>query len=151
LGFCYIEKWLRASIKDKALLTITVLLLTITAIQLPKGLISLKAHHLPEKLAGRWILESEGKGTTILARNPIVAYYADGNFVFLPRWKLRHVVKRGRKKGVEYLAGYPSVLRERIPDFGRKEKRLLEEVRSFKGTDGERFIIYRFSPRDSGK
>jgi 4-amino-4-deoxy-L-arabinose transferase-like glycosyltransferase len=147
MGFIYVEDWLRAT--KKGPLIITVLFLAIVAIQLPKGLKTLKAHRLPEKLAGEWLLATEGNGTTVISRKPIVTYYADGNFVYLiDGFSLESVVRRAKRHGAEYIAGYPEKFREVVPDFDRDEKRLLIEVRSFEGKDGKRFVLYRVKPTE---
>jgi hypothetical protein len=142
MGFLYVEKWLKVSTKEKTHLIVAALILVITAIQLPKGMVSLKKHHLPEKLAGQWLLENEGRGTTILTRKPIVAFYAQGNFVALTHGKLKDVIKYGRANGAEYLAGYPPRLKKIISDIDKEKDRLLVEVNSFKGGKGEEFILY---------
>jgi 4-amino-4-deoxy-L-arabinose transferase-like glycosyltransferase len=147
-GFCYLENYIKSRAEEKAPLIVTALLILITVILLPFGMIPLKAHRLPEKLAGKWLLETKGGGSTILSKKPIVAYYADGNFVYLYNGKLERVIKSGKRRGAEYLAGYPRKLRRNIPDFDGEEKRLLKEVKSFEGEDGEKFIIYRLSPGD---
>jgi 4-amino-4-deoxy-L-arabinose transferase-like glycosyltransferase len=146
MGFCYVEEWLKERIKGKAPVIIVVLLLLLTAVQLSKGLVSLKAHHLPEKLAGLWLMEHEGKGTTIMTRKPIVVFYAKGNYVRLWDGNLKDVIEYGRKRGVQYIAGYIHRLREKIPDFDKEKILLLKKVASFRGQKGEDFVIYKLSP-----
>jgi hypothetical protein len=148
IGFTYVESWLRPT--KRGLLILTVLILATMAVQLPKGLKTLKEHHLPEKLAGEWLLATGGSGTTIISRKPIVAYYADANHVhFIDGINLKRLVWRARRRGAEYLAGYPSKLRNVVQDFDLHEKRFLSEAKSFEGKDGERFVIYRV--RAAGK
>jgi hypothetical protein len=147
IGFTYVESWLRT--KKRGLLILTVLILATMAVQLPKGLKTLKERHLPEKLAGEWLLATDGSNTTILSRKPIVTYYADANFVHLiDGFSLERVVGRAKQHGAEYIAGYPEKFREVVPDFDRDEKRLLSEVRSFEGKDGKRFVLYRVRPAE---
>jgi uncharacterized membrane protein len=147
MGFIYVESWLRT--KKRGLVILTVLILATMAVQLPKGLKTLKERHLPEKLAGEWLLATEGSNTTIISRKPIVTFYADGNFVRLfDGHDLKWQVRRARRHGAEYMAGYPERFREVVPDFNRDKKRLLIEVKTFEGTDGDRFVIYRVRPAE---
>jgi hypothetical protein len=148
-GFWYLEQYLKARTKGKAALITTVLLVLVTAIQLPRGLVSLHAHRLPEKLAGLWLKENEGSGTTIMTRKPLVAYHADGNYVRLQDGlKLGPITEHGRNSGAGYLAGYPSKLREMVPDFDKEEEMFLSELISFKDEKGEEFIVYRIRQRE---
>jgi hypothetical protein len=148
MGFWYFEQYIKSKAKEKGPLIVTILLIAIAVILLPFGMIPLKAHHLPEKLAGKWLLETKGEGATILSKKPIVVYYANGNFVYMPDDKLEKVVKFGKLRDAEYLAGYIRKLRRKIPDFDGEEKRLLKELKSFESEDGKKFIIYRLSPGD---
>jgi len=85
VGFIYLADRIKLRKKEGAAVAIAVLLLVFTAVQLPKALVRLKAHHLPEKTAGLWLAEYGGKGTTILTRTPIMVYYAGGTYVGLGR------------------------------------------------------------------
>jgi 4-amino-4-deoxy-L-arabinose transferase-like glycosyltransferase len=143
-GFYYVEHWLKGRVKEKAHLAAALLLLLITAVQLPKGMVSLHANRLPERLAGEWLEGHEDGPFTIMARKPIVAFYAGGNYLRLPGGRLEDVIKYGKEKGAVYMAGYGSGLGERIPDFDTEKGRFLEEVSSFKGIKGDEFIIYGF-------
>jgi NADH:ubiquinone oxidoreductase subunit K len=143
-GFYYIEEWLRTRVREKSALVLVVLILAITAVQLPKAIVSLHAHRLPERLAGEWLKEHEGGPCTIMTGKPIVAYYAECNYVLLPQDRLDEVIKYGSEKGAEYMAGYTSRLRSGIPDFDMEKGKFLEELKSFKGKKEDEFIIYRF-------
>jgi 4-amino-4-deoxy-L-arabinose transferase-like glycosyltransferase len=144
VGFYHVEKLLKTRAREKAALFTAVLILVIMAFQLPKGMVSLHAHRLPERLAGEWLKEHEGGPYTIMARKPIVAFYAEGDHLILPRGRLEEIIEYGGERGAEYMAGYALRLGEGIPDFDTDKERFLAEVKSFKGKNGKEFIIYRF-------
>jgi 4-amino-4-deoxy-L-arabinose transferase-like glycosyltransferase len=143
VGFYHVDEWLKTRARGKSALVTAFLILTIAAVQLPKAIVSLHAHRLPERLAGEWLKNHEGRPYTIMARKPIVTFYADGNHVHLPQGKLEEVIKYGSEKEAEYMAGYTSRLRSEIPDFDMEKGRFLEEVKSFKGKKEDEFILYR--------
>jgi hypothetical protein len=145
MGFCYIEQWLKTRAREKFVLVSAVLILAIVAFQLPKGMVALHAHRMPERLAGSWLKEHEGRSHTIMARSPIVAYYADSYHVPMLSSRLKDVIEYGAENNVEYMVGYTSRLSERILDFDMEKGRFLKEVKSFKAQREDEFIIYRFS------
>ncbi len=154
IGFCQLEQWLKARAGGGGGLLpgmiIAVLLLEFAAVQLPRGLVSLHAHRLTEKTAGLWFKEFTGGGAAVVSQRPIFTFYADGKHVKLRGRKLERVLRRGMKRGAEYLVGYPSRLAERIPDFDESNEKFLVEVNSFAGDKGK-FVIYEFSVEDHRK
>jgi 4-amino-4-deoxy-L-arabinose transferase-like glycosyltransferase len=143
VGFYHVEKLLKTRAREKAALFTAVLILVITAFQLPKGMVSLHAHRLPERLAGEWLENHEGRPCTVMARKPIVAFYAGCYHISLPQGRLGEVIKYGSEEGAEYMAGYTSRLRSEMPDFDTEKGRFLEEVKSFKAQREDEFILYR--------
>ncbi len=113
---------------------------------MPVALAPLKAHHLPEKLAGKWIFDNDGYGVNILTNKPIVIYYAKGRYRSIAKNQLYDVIEHAKKTDGVYLAGYSHVLRKIILDFTeeRAEKELIK-VKTFKGKN-KTFLIYRFPP-----
>lgn len=146
MGYIYIEDYLRRRKGERGTVIVTALLLFFTAVQLPQGMVRLKAHHLPEKVAGRWFHENMGGGVPILIKTPIMVYYARGEYIALPDGptRLDEFVEYGRRNGAEYMAGYTRKLRKRITDFDGEKDRLLDEVASFYGEEEGEFVIYRF-------
>jgi 4-amino-4-deoxy-L-arabinose transferase-like glycosyltransferase len=115
------------------------LVFLLTAFQMPKALATLKKHRLPEKEAGRWIRETLGEGNVIMARKPIVAYYAKGKHLKLPEGKLEEVFVRAN--GALYVADYEERLKESFPGFQSKEELFLVRLKSFGQRD--EFTVYR--------
>ena len=143
-GFVYVEQWIEVRFKQKARVIISVLILVMSAIQLPRAMVSLHAHRLPEKKAGLWIKDNVGTGAVIMSHKPIVAYYAEGRYVRIYGGDvMRYIIRNARKDGAVFFAGYPSKLRKRIRDFDEERTRFLEVVKSFDGTDGRKFVLYR--------
>jgi 4-amino-4-deoxy-L-arabinose transferase-like glycosyltransferase len=141
-GFCHIEDRLKARARRPVLLT-AALVLAICAVELPQGLVSLHAHRLPERQAGEWLKEHAEGPYTIMARRPIIAFYADGGFVFLPGETMEEVIEYGKQEGAEYVAGYTSSLRKNIPDFDLEKERFLTELRRFSAGRDDEFVLYR--------
>jgi 4-amino-4-deoxy-L-arabinose transferase-like glycosyltransferase len=141
-GFCHIEDRLKARARRPVLLT-AALVLAICAVELPRGLVSLHAHRLPERQAGEWLKQHAEGPYTIMARRPIIAFYADGGFVFLPGETMEEVIEYGKQKGAEYVAGYTSSLRKNIPDFDLEQERFLTELRRFSAGGDDEFVLYR--------
>ena len=144
LGLLYIYDWFKVREPDTALRRLTFVLIFIIITQLPIGLVSLRAHRLPEKLAGKWLLEQEGDGIKIFDRKPITAYYAKGVFFDIPNntTKMSNLIVAGKAKKVRYLVGYPGKLQKNIKDFKAEEARLLTRVKSFKAIKEKEFVVY---------
>ncbi len=145
-GFTLFIEWIRRRYHEAGASMIVATVTLLVVVQLAQGLTSLHKHRLPERLAGRWILENLGRNTSILSRKPIVVYYADANFIDIwnkKGWKLRRIIEYGRRHGAQYLAGYPHKLRRLIPDFDKEEKRYLKRIKSFPADGGEGYVIYK--------
>jgi len=147
MGFCYFEQYLYVKFKKKAPVYVFILLALITLAHMPVALAPLKANHLPEKLAGEWILEHDGEGVKILTRKPIVTYYAKGRYQRMRREQLTNIAKiteQAKSTEVVYLAGYVKVLKRTIVDFSEDRAfKELVKVKTFKGKD-KTFVVYRF-------
>ncbi len=148
MGFHLLSERLRLRYREKTAAIATIILVLITAVQVPKGLTSLHAHRMPERQAGEWILETRGPGTTILSRKPISAHYADARHVIIyDGWNLARIVEYGKNRGATYVAGYPSKLEKEVPDFEREKERLLVELKTFKSEGvGKELVLYGFAP-----
>ncbi len=145
-GFEGFMGWADSRFRERRGMVVGAALLLIVVAQLYQGLTSLHAHRLPERVAGSWMLKSEGVGKTILARKPIVSFYARANFVYLGEGlRIEELAAYARSRGADYLAGYENNLEHVIKGFaepGRKE-RFLEELKTFDPLEGRRYVIYR--------
>lgn len=144
LGFIYIADHIKKKKKETAILSIALLLLFFTAVQLPKGLTRLKAHHLPEKLAGQWFVKNNGAGRLILTKSSLMPYYAEGVYLQLPRdvSALKDAVAYGKERNALFMAGYTRKLREIYSDFDQERDEVLLEVETFTGKKEGDFVIY---------
>jgi len=151
IGFIYLADKIKVRKKQAAVLTIAFLLLFFTAVQLPKAMVKLKAHHLPEKQAGLWLAEHGGKGSTILTRTPIMVYYAGGTYLGLPpgQVSLKQLLDYAESGGAEFIAGYSRLLKRYVSDFEDERARKLKVIKAFgpvytgSRDDGDVFVIYR--------
>lgn len=125
-------------------LTMAVLVLLIGLLQFPRGFVKLQAPRLPERLAGKWLLEQEGQGVYIISQLPIVVFYARGNHIRLPSERLKEVIEYGRKRGAQYVAGYSEELGRIIPDFDSEWLKYMKPLKSFGSVKGG-FVIYRLN------
>jgi 4-amino-4-deoxy-L-arabinose transferase-like glycosyltransferase len=144
MGFYYIEKELHDRYKNKAPAIIMIILLIIMAVQLPKGMVSLRAHRLPEKLAGNWLLKVKGPGTKIMSRKSITVFYAKGRHTRLAGSNVENIISNAQTSNAEYIALYPARVSRTIPDFTKDSERLMQKVISFKNKQGNEFVIYSF-------
>ncbi len=150
-GFEGFVGWAGPRFEDRKALVVGATLVIIVAVQLYQGLASLHAHRLPERVAGRWMLENEGAGKSILARRPIVSFYARGNFVYLTEGLTVEGLKEyARKRGAGYLAGYENNLERIITGFDETDRRgrVLERLESFEPLEGRRYVLYRIIFQD---
>lgn len=58
---------------------------------------------IPEKQAGLWIKTHKTSSSLIMAPNPIVAYYAEEESIFLPNEEFSNVLQYAIRKNVRYL------------------------------------------------
>ncbi len=155
IGFCYFREYLSVRFEArKGLIIAVVLLCIITVAQLPKGLKPVKAHRLPEKLAGQWFLKHKGAGIKMISNKPVVVYYSKGVYVDYerPEDSMATVIKYAKKNEVGYIAGYPAKLPKKIPDFHKNKGKYLEVVESFQGNPKNKvFVIYRIIPDKFGQ
>jgi hypothetical protein len=88
-GFLAIHEWLvgrvsgrwhnrRLGISQKPAFILSVLVLTVLVVVLPKTLKPLRYERLTEKQAGAWIKDQSGGEKTVFGTVPHVAYYAGG-------------------------------------------------------------------------
>ncbi|MBI5559863.1 MAG: glycosyltransferase family 39 protein [Deltaproteobacteria bacterium] len=149
MGFLSFQAWLLGKAKKAGTLISAALLVLIAAVQLPVGMEPLHAHRLAEKTAGQWFKENVGQGVSVLTYEPVMTFYAGGDYVLIPdrkgRVNLEEAVAYGKGMGAQYMAGYRATLREKIPDFNGGEKRLLTEIKSFGAADKDEFVIYRIN------
>lgn len=121
-----------------------ILFLLVVAIVLPKTLKPQRYERLPEKWAGLWIKNQSGKGMTIFATVPRVAYYADGNCEYIDFNKDRFdKIKASMvEKRVIYLAIRG---RENIdfPENAEAIQRDFAELNRFEGKGMEKIFVYR--------
>ncbi len=113
--------------------------------QMYQGLTLLHAHRLPEKLAGLWLLKHRGKDTTIIARHPIVSFYAKARFVQLGDG-LYYAQLRGLGDTERlYFAVYSLRLPYYIKDYYdiKKKKEVLKLIKSFEDGKKGNYELYR--------
>ncbi len=142
-GFERFTHWAHERFRERAPLVMACTLVAVIVAQLYQGLTSLHAHRLAERLAGRWILENHGTGATVLARKPIVSFYADANFVHLKEGltpeELGEYIK---KKDIDYIAGYEKNLKHIIRKLDRTGGVELQRLKSFEPVEGRRYVVY---------
>ncbi len=142
IGLVYIEGYIRIKFKKKAALYFTTILVILSIVNLPIVLKPIRAHRLPEKLAGRWILENYGSGVKVVTRKPIMNYYSEGVYIPMISANTAELVNDGKKQGARYLAGYPSKFVKKAPDFASEKDKFLVEVNRFDGPR-EEFLVYK--------
>ncbi len=148
VGFCVFADWLHKRYARGGAAVVAVVAVIIV-MQMYQGLVHLHAHRLTERLAGRWILNSVGEGTTVVARRPVVSFYARAEFVFLKDGvSLEELQGLADGRGV-YLAGYRERLERFIRDFHNEKKRkdVLQRVATFNTAEGHVFEVYRVFKR----
>ena len=137
--------------RERGALWVGTALVLIVVVQLYQGLTSLHAHRLPERLAGEWLLKEAGSGRTILARRPIVSFYAEGRFVYLrDELSIEELLKYARENRAEFLAGYRKNLERVVRGFKDREKgrTFLKELATFSVEEGRTYVIYRIVYHD---
>lgn len=130
--------------KRKSIIVWTTLFILGLAIVLPKTLKPQRYERLPEKWAGMWIKKESGRGMTIFATVPRVAYYADGNceYIDFNKDKIDKVNGAMKEKGALYLA-----IRGReiinFPEITEAIKKDFVELIRFEGKGMEKIIVYK--------
>jgi hypothetical protein len=154
-GFLAIHHWVykkfesfglfhRRPLNKRPSLVLVALIILVSAIVLPKTLKPQRYERLTEKWAGIWIKNQSGKGTTIFATVPRVAYYADGSYEYidLNKDKMDKIKASMVEKRVIYLA-----IRGReivnFPENGTAIQRDFIELARFEGEGLEKIIVYR--------
>jgi hypothetical protein len=99
---------------------------------------------LPEKWAGIWIKNQSGRGMTIFATVPRVAYYADGNCEYIDFNKDRFdKIKASMvEKRVIYLAIRGREIIE-FPENAKAIQRDFIELTRFEGKGMGKIIVYK--------
>jgi hypothetical protein len=130
--------------KRKSIVVMSILLILVLLIVLPKTLKPRRYEKLSEKWAGIWIKNQSGKGATIFTNVPRVAYYADGKceYIDFNKGKLERVKTSLGEEGTLYL-----VLQGReiidFPDDAESVKEHFVEVKRYEENRMEKIILYK--------
>ena len=135
----------RSGLERKSILIMTLILILILAVVLPKTLKPQRYERLPEKWAGTWIKNQSGKGVTIFTTVPRVAYYADGGYEYIDfdkdKWDNMKTSMAGKR--APYL-----VLREKeinnFPENAEAIGKDFVELNRFGRKGMEEIIIYKW-------
>jgi len=129
--------------KRKSIVVMSILLILVLLIVLPKTLKPRRYEKLSEKWAGVWIKNQSGKGATIFTNVPRVAYYADGKceYIDFNKGKLERVQTSLGEEGTLYL-----VLQGReiigFPEDAESLKEHFVEVKRYGENRMEKIILY---------
>jgi hypothetical protein len=149
-GFSRVSSWISEKVESLRLLSrldkdrrsifvISISLVLVLGLVLPKTLKPQRHERLAEKWAGIWIKDRSGEGLTIFTTMPRVAYYAGGNYEYVPLGKtgIEEIKGRMEEKKADYL-----VIREEAASFLSPETQGMVEVKRLAGKGVETIIIY---------
>ncbi len=136
-----LEQW---EPKRRYFIVLSVLIILMMAIILPKTLKPQRYERLPEKLAGTWIKDQFGRGQKLFTTVPRVAYYAEGNYerIDLERDNVDKIMGLMRKNNAIFL-----ILMEkeifRHPNLVHTISKEFKEIKQFSGKGMDTVLIFR--------
>jgi hypothetical protein len=150
-GFSHVVAWItgksasfpplsRLEINRKSFIVVSIAVLLVLVLVLPKTLKPQRYQRLTEKWAGIWIKNQSGQGTTIFTNAPRIAYYAGGSYEYVDFGKISFEELKGlmEKKRGSYLA-----IQERDVSFLSSGGQWLIEVQRLGGKGLETILVYR--------
>ena len=128
-----------------------VLIILSLVVQLPQILKPERTHRADQKIVGLWLRENTPKDAVIMSNSPIEAFYAEREFVFLPRQlpgggipdqSYQEIVRFAKERGIHYILVNKHT-REMNPDFERSIRPTdLKEFYRYRGKGGNMIIVY---------
>lgn len=149
MGLIYFREWLKGQRRLPTAAVFAALVLAITTAQLSKGMVKIHKSHLPERLAGEFIMKEYGEGVKIMGRKPVITYYSGGTLVQIPKRgsrSFRWIIKKAEAEGSTLLVDYKRSISGYIKDFDENKEKLIK-VKEFKVGEGKEMIIYSLPSR----
>jgi hypothetical protein len=153
-GFSHLTSWIskksasypflsRLEVNKRSFVVLSIVLILVLALVLPKTLKPQRYQRLTEKWAGIWIKNQSGQGATVFTTVPRVAYYAEGSHVYVDFGKttMEEIKKLMEQKKGSYLA-----IQERDVSFLSSGGQWLIEVQRLGGKGLETILVYRKIP-----
>ncbi len=144
MGYIYFKEWVVRRKPTAAPMIVAVIILITTVAQVSHGMVPLQRIHLPERLAGEFIRDNFDAPVTIISRRPVVAHYAESEFVLLGKSYRSFSYELIKSRNIIILAGYSKYLPDTV--------RLIEEnygkvsiIKTIKTTKNRDYVIYRVS------
>ena len=150
-GFSHLTSWIfekgaaypllsRLDINKRSFFALSIAVILVLALVLPKTLKPQRYQRLTEKWAGIWIRNQSGQGATIFTTAPRIAYYAEGSYEYVDFGKtsLEEMKRLMEGKKGSYLA-----IQERDVSFLSSGGQWLIEVQRLGGKGLETIIVYR--------
>jgi asparagine N-glycosylation enzyme membrane subunit Stt3 len=158
-GFFWISSWISGKVGAsrllsrldpgrRSLLVLSMSLVLVLALVLPKTLKPQRYERLTEKWAGTWIKDRSGEKSPVFTTLPRVAYYAERDYEYVDLGKTGIAEIKGlmKEKGALYL-----VIQEKDVPFISTQARGMVEVKRLSGKGLERIIIYQRIQQSDGQ